>query len=316
MLASIEDLDGALRCPLTGKALKFENGRVSMRTAADASEPCDFPVAREKPVLIDFANSVIRREDLETTNAESAIARPRYSFATRLIKSLLSPEKKSTRRNVCRLISELKRRSDRPRVLVIGGGSEGQGMKALYADPDVKIFAFDIYSTPQVQFVADAHDIPIVDGYFDGVVVQAVLEHVLEPQRVADEIRRVLKPGGLVYAETPFMQQVHEGAYDFTRFTESGHRYLFRRFALIDSGSSGGPGRQLMWAVDYFARSVFRSRSAGKIAKLAFFWAVYFDAIIPPDYAIDGASGVYFLGTKSDQAVGPDAIIAHYGGAQ
>ena len=138
MLASIEDLDGALRCPLTGKALKFENGRVSMRTAADASEPCDFPVAREKPVLIDFANSVIRREDLETTNAESAIARPRYSFATRLIKSLLSPEKKSTRRNVCRLISELKRRSDRPRVLVIGGGSEGQGMKALYADPDVK----------------------------------------------------------------------------------------------------------------------------------------------------------------------------------
>ncbi|HAD17021.1 MAG TPA: hypothetical protein DCF81_09065 [Erythrobacter sp.] len=133
---------------------------------------------------------------------------------------------------------------------------------------------------------------------------------------MADEIRRVLKPGGLVYAETPFMQQVHEGAYDFTRFTESGHRYLFRRFALIDSGSSGGPGRQLMWAVDYFARSVFRSRSAGKIAKLAFFWAVYFDAIIPADYAIDGASGVYFLGTKSDQAVGPDAIIAHYGGAQ
>ena len=96
--------------------------------------------------------------------------------------------------------------------------------------------AFDIYDTPRVQVVADAHQIPIRDEHFDGVVIQAVLEHVLEPQRVADEIWRVLKPGGLVYAETPFMQQVHEGAYDFTRFTESGHRYLFRRFDLIELG--------------------------------------------------------------------------------
>ena len=35
---------------------------------------------------------------------------------------------------------------------------------------------------------------------------------------------------GIVYAETPFMQQVHEGAYDFTRYTVLGHRYLFKKF--------------------------------------------------------------------------------------
>ena len=32
MLASIQDLDGALQSPITGEALKFEKGRVSIRT--------------------------------------------------------------------------------------------------------------------------------------------------------------------------------------------------------------------------------------------------------------------------------------------
>ena len=41
---------------------------------------------------------------------------------------------------------------------------------------------------------------------------------------------------GVVYAETPFLQAVHEGPWDFTRFTESGHRWLFRAFERLDSG--------------------------------------------------------------------------------
>ncbi len=315
MLATIDELDGALQCPRTARPLRFCEGRVILRNGDGDGEVLDYPASGNTPVLIDFENSVIRREDVIDTKAASVIERPRYNSATRFIKSLLSPEKKTTRRNIARFVENLKGSAERPKVLVIGGGSKGQGTSALYDDPAISVIAFDIYDTPRVQFVADAHQIPIIDGHFDGVVIQAVLEHVLEPQRVADEIWRVLKPGGLVYAETPFMQQVHEGAYDFTRFTESGHRYLFRRFAMIGSGASAGPGRQLMWSVDYFARSVFRSRAAGKVAKLAFFWAQYFDTIIPESYAIDGACGVYFLGSKSDQVITPDAIITHYGGA-
>jgi ubiquinone/menaquinone biosynthesis C-methylase UbiE len=69
--------------------------------------------------------------------------------------------------------------------------------------------------------VADGHQLPIADGSVDGVWIQAVLEHVLDPSIVVQEIHRVLTPGGVVYAETPFMQPVHEGAYDFTRFSLS-----------------------------------------------------------------------------------------------
>ena len=55
----------------------------------------------------------------------------------------------------------------------------------------------------------------------------------------------VYKDDGLVYADTPFMQQVHMGRYDFTRFTYLGHRRLFRKFEEIDSGAVSGPAMAL-----------------------------------------------------------------------
>src|SRR5207237_664581 len=44
---------------------------------------------------------------------------------------------------------------------------------------------------------------------------------IVEVQQLSPE------PLVLVLGDTPFMQQVHEGAYDFTRFALSGHRWLF-----------------------------------------------------------------------------------------
>lgn len=68
-----------------------------------------------------------------------------------------------------------------------------------------------------------------------------MLEHVAYPEQVVREMSRVVKAGGLAYSEFPFMQQVHEGAYDFTRMSMSGHRLLFREFEEISSGSSCRP---------------------------------------------------------------------------
>ena len=118
-------------------------------------------------------------------------------------------------------------------MVVVGGGANQHGLDRLYQDPSINVIGFDIYGSDLVQFIADGHSIPLASGSVDAVVVQAVLEHVLDPPQVVREIHRVLRPDGIVYAETAFMQQVHEGAYDFTRYTESGHRWLFRDFELI-----------------------------------------------------------------------------------
>ncbi len=309
MLAKLCDLESILRCPVSLHPL-VRDGDV-LRSHAGAQ--C-YPEVGGTPVLIDFRCSVRKREELLAQAAQSAIARPSHRGVLHHVKRLVSPEKESTRRNIDRLIHALPRRGGAT-VLVIGGGTIGQGLGALYDDPDLRVIAFDLYASPNVQFVADAHQIPLAESSCDAVVIQAVLEHVLEPQRVVQEIWRVLKPNGLVYAETPFLQQVHEGAYDFTRFTESGHRYLFKQFEMIDSGVSGGPGTQLIWSLDYFARSLFRSRLAGKMCKLAFAWLRLFDQFIPPSYASDAASGVYFLGRRSLVTVDPDSIIDFYRGA-
>jgi SAM-dependent methyltransferase len=305
-----------LHCPVTHAPLNL----VSENTLQSQSEKnggvYQYRIINDTPILIDFSRSVVSETDVADSFEKSVVARRRYSGASGFFKRLVSPEKAATKRNVQTLISLLGESTRPADVLVIAGGTIGQGMRPLYDSQDVNVYAFDLYKSEHNQFIADAHHIPATDGAFDAVIVQAALEHMLDPAAVVSEIWRVLRKDGLVYAETPFMQQVHEGAYDFTRFTESGHRYLFKNFGVIDSGASGGPGLQLMWSVDYFVRSVFRSRIAGKIAKLAVFWAQYFDALIPEAYAIDGASGVYFLGRKSQTEATERDIVAHYKGAQ
>lgn len=62
----------------------------------------------------------------------------------------------------------------------------------------------------------------------------------MEPWVVAEEITRVLKEGDFVYSEVPFLQAVHEGAYDFTRFTLGG---ASRPVSPVPRGRSGKRSR-------------------------------------------------------------------------
>jgi 2-polyprenyl-3-methyl-5-hydroxy-6-metoxy-1,4-benzoquinol methylase len=50
---------------------------------------------------------------------------------------------------------------------------------------------------------ADGHELPFVDNAFDVVILSDVLEHVKKPERVAQEVARVLRSGGLLYASMP-----------------------------------------------------------------------------------------------------------------
>jgi SAM-dependent methyltransferase len=166
----------------------------------------------------------------------------------------------------------------------------------------------------------DAHDLPFVDSMFDAVITTAVVEHVLYPEQVASEIARVVKLGGLVYSELPFMQQVHEGPYDFTRFTLSGHRRLLNNFEEIDSGMVAGPATALVWAIEHFSLAFFSRRLPRLIAKgavrLTWGWLKYLDYLLAGrKEAMDGASCTYFLGTKRSTRVSDLAIIERYVGA-
>lgn len=316
MLEQKEKYWGFLRCPKTQLPLKQIDSQALVVDSSDPNQQYKYKLINNIPILVDFDSSVLdERETLESC-APSVISRPSRKGIQALIKRLISPPKATTANNVRELLSLLKSKEKSPKLLFVGGGSIGQGMSPFYEDEDIKVIGFDIYFSPLIHFIADAHQIPLADESIDCVIIQAVLEHVLDPSQVVAEIYRVLKSDGLVYAETPFLQQVHEGAYDFTRFTESGHRYLFKHFELIKSGASAGAGTQLLWTIDFFSRSLFRSKAIGKILKLLFFWVQYLDKFIPENYSIDTASGVFFMGKKSNKTITPKEIVRHYKGFQ
>jgi SAM-dependent methyltransferase len=205
-----------------------------------------------------------------------------------------------------------------PRVLVVGGSIIGDGMHDFVESPNLDIVEGDVSHGPRTKIIFDAHTIPYASERFDCVIVQAVLEHVMDPIRCVAEIYRVLKPGGVVYAETPFMQQVHGGPYDFTRFTRSGHRRLFRNFKEVKSGATAGSGTALAWSYEYFMMSLFGHGKMLRLmvkffARLTGFWIKYFDYITRLNTRdTDGASGFYFMGEKSPEVISDKSIIQYY----
>ena len=318
-LAQLENHHADLICPRCSSPVTFERDRVWCTHASCYYSEHGFPFVAGIPALLDFERSVVSLEHLTQSAGSAQIPReaPSSRLRRRLI-SLVYPPNYQAMRNLPRMLGMLRETagpSRRPVVLVVGGGAIGTGVDVLYSTNDVDVLGFDIYWSPITQFIADAHQIPLASESVDGVLVQAVLEHVLAPSRVGQEINRVVRRDGLVYADTPFLWPVHEGPYDFTRFTDSGHRYLFRDFACIDSGVVAGAGMQLALSVEMFFRSLLRSRTAGAIARLAVWWLPHTDRLLDPRHSLDGASSVYLLGRKSETPISPGDIVAYYRGA-
>lgn len=205
------------------------------------------------------------------------------------------------------------------RILVIGGSVKGFGMDPIYSNFSFEIVGADVSFGPFTNIIFDAHDIPFIDDTFDCVLIQAVLEHVLDPCRCVNEMHRVLKNDGLIYSETPFMQQVHMRQYDFTRFTYLGHRRLFRNFKEIESGPIAGTGTALAWSYTYFLRSFSSSKIIiNLLTKLAYFTCFffkYFDFItINKQATYDAASAFYFIGKKSEHVLSDRDLIKLFRG--
>ena len=268
------------------------------------------------PVLLNEAESVFNRTSLCPEGARSSWS---ITMAKRLLSRPKLGQSVKSPHNYQRFADLLRQRSACAHVLVIGSGTLGEGMQALTKAEGIELVETDVQLKSRTSIICDAHNLPFADGTFEGVIAQAVLEHVADPYCCVAEIHRVLRPGGLVYAETPFMQQVHMGAYDFTRFTPLGHRRLFRWFAEIDSGSGGGPAIVLAWAWQYFligwANTPRGRQIAEVLGRLTAFWLKYLDRfMIDRRGAQDGTWGYYFLGDKQDHPLPDREIVRQYRG--
>jgi SAM-dependent methyltransferase len=307
----------ALRCPVCGARLSLQDA--SWRCAADAAHV--FPDLDGVPVLLNPARSVFRAEDFHA-RARTTFKDP-AAWALRLGRMLPSPSRDvSADRCWQRLAQFLAQRPlERRRVLVVGCGDGSAGYGALADVEGARWLETDVSLAGRAAVVCDASDLPFPDGQFDLVICIAVLEHVLEPQRCVDEIHRVLADDGVVYATTPFMQQVHMGEYDFTRFTRSGHRWLFRSFQEMDSGLATGPASVLVWSTEYFLMSWVRSVAARRVVKgvtrLLLGWMTLLDPLLARRAAAhDAGGGFYFIGRRAPgPTISAREMIGYYHGA-
>jgi len=93
----------------------------------------------------------------------------------------------------------------------------------------------EIYPSICTDVLCVGEDLPFEDNQFDKVMSFAVLEHTRRPWDVAREMCRVLKPGGELLIDYPFLQPFHGYPQHFFNATPQGHQSLFEEFCDIKS---------------------------------------------------------------------------------
>jgi ubiquinone/menaquinone biosynthesis C-methylase UbiE/uncharacterized protein YbaR (Trm112 family) len=309
-------VEEALRCPVCHAGLHRSAGGFSCDNPACAKA---YPIVNGIPVILNEERSIFEiasftgREAVTTFRPQPRIEKFFSRVLPEITANFASVE---NYRKLKTLVAELPRK---PRILVVGCGEVGRGMDEFVRESGVELINTDVSMSERADIICDSHDLPFVDGFFDGVIVQAVLEHVADPPRCVEEIFRVMADHAVIYAETPFMQQVHGGPFDFTRYTDVGHRRLFRRFEEISSGPTAGSALALAWSFQYFLLSFVRS-SGGRavmkaISRISLFWLKYVDRwLLRRPGTNDAALGYFFLGRKSDKILSDREIIKHYRG--
>jgi SAM-dependent methyltransferase len=69
--------------------------------------------------------------------------------------------------------------------------------------------------------------LPFADGEFDTIILSDVLEHIPEPQKLWQEMARVLSARGRILLNVPFFYWLHEQPHDYYRYTA----HALERFA-------------------------------------------------------------------------------------
>jgi ubiquinone/menaquinone biosynthesis C-methylase UbiE len=174
---------------------------------------------------------------------------------------------------------------------------------------------------PQLKFeVADLRRLPFPDDEFDLITCFEAIEHVADPELVLDELRRVLRPGGLLAVSTPNRDVYNPGnPYHLRELTPSeleeelGRRFgavaIRRQHTYVASGIfddatflTGGNSR--MGALDVF------KACENEPGKETYTLALASDGEIPDDNGIVDLSADVDLREWSERLTLADQVIA------
>ncbi len=227
-------LANILACPLCHGPLQASDEKMFCTTCAQ-----EYPLAGNTPVMLpaDHPLLPVFREGLPPL--------PPLSWKGKLRQLIPEPEPRvwtrSSQRAIARALAEA--RPDEPdRVVVNLGAGVERVFQQLFA-PYRQILYIGLPHSGHVDAFADAQLMPLADDSVDLFLSSSVLEHVRNPEQAVEEMARIVRPDGLVYAEIPFLRAFHMVPNDFQRYTYSGIETLFERhgFSLVEKGVCSGP---------------------------------------------------------------------------
>jgi len=132
-----------------------------------------------------------------------------------------------------------------------------------------------------------------------------MLEHVIDPKTVVEEMHRILKGGGRVICYLPFIVPFHAAPFDFQRWTREGIRRLFSCFDHVEVSIGGGPTSGMPWVFQEWL-SILLSFGNKMLHDIVFLILIVCTAPIKTldilmvkfPYAEKIASGFYVIGQK------------------
>lgn len=126
------------------------------------------------------------------------------------------------------------------RVLEIGSRARSGNTYHKLIAPNATYTGLDVMDGPNVHIVGDAHHLSRhTPGPFDFILSISVFEHLLMPWKVALEMNKVMRMGGLAFIQSHPTWPLHEEPWDFWRFSENAWEGLFNAhtgFRVLDRG--------------------------------------------------------------------------------
>jgi SAM-dependent methyltransferase len=94
--------------------------------------------------------------------------------------------------------------------------------------PTFEYWTMDIRKTADNVIVGDITNCPELESeQFDVIVSLDVFEHLNRPWKAAEEIIRLLKPGGIAFTSTIFSWRYHPSPIDYYRYSPEALEFLF-----------------------------------------------------------------------------------------
>ncbi|WP_375764998.1 class I SAM-dependent methyltransferase [Archangium gephyra] len=185
----------------------------------------------------------------------------------------------------------------------------GAGLRPVYYRNVVNVEIAPYWTT---DVIASGEFLPFRAESFDGVFSVAVMEHVPNFFKYAENILRVMKKGGVLFCTVPFLQPEHGYPNHYYNMTHEGLLNIFRgKVNILEAGfidPAHHPMNTLKWFLDIYTaaltepvtRSSFRGMTIGQLNDLspdAMAQLIQRHQLLPSEYR-KIANASYLIATK------------------